>query len=182
MIEAATAWLQGEDALATTARTIVVYALSLLIVRTGSKRFLSKASAFDTVVAIMLGSIMSRAITMSSAILPTVLSGAVLVAVHWLLAPLASRARWLGPIVMGEPRTLIRDGVVDEGAMRATGVARHDLDQALRAHAKRPDPSRVALAVLERDGSISVIPAERPPAVLDVSVEAGVQTVRIRVE
>ena len=42
-------------------RTIVIYAFSLVIVRLGSKRFLSQATAFDVIVAIMLGSIMSRA-------------------------------------------------------------------------------------------------------------------------
>jgi hypothetical protein len=37
-------------------------------------------------------------------------------------------------------------------------------------------------ARLERNGDIGVIERERPPRVLEVAVEAGVQTVRIRLE
>ena len=43
-------------------RTIIIYVCSLAIIRIGSKRVLSQASAFDVIVAIMLGSVMSRAI------------------------------------------------------------------------------------------------------------------------
>ena len=38
-----------------TVRTAVVYAATLFLIRLGSKRFLGEASAFDVVVAIMLG-------------------------------------------------------------------------------------------------------------------------------
>src|SRR3712207_8480435 len=43
-------------------RTVLVYAVTLLLIRLGSKRFLSEATAFDVIVGIMLGSVMSRAI------------------------------------------------------------------------------------------------------------------------
>jgi len=43
-------------------RTLVIYAATLTLVRLASQRFLNKVSAFDVVVAIMLGSIMSRGI------------------------------------------------------------------------------------------------------------------------
>ena len=39
-------------------RTIVIYVFTLAIVRLGSRRLLSKPSAFDVIVAIMVGSIM----------------------------------------------------------------------------------------------------------------------------
>jgi uncharacterized membrane protein YcaP (DUF421 family) len=53
------------------ARTIVVYTFTLAIVRLGSKRFLSKATAFDVIVGIMLGSIMSSAINGSAPFIRT---------------------------------------------------------------------------------------------------------------
>jgi uncharacterized membrane protein YcaP (DUF421 family) len=160
-------------------RTVAVYAVALLIIRLGSKRFLSKASAFDMVVAVMFGSIMSRAINGSAPFLPTLASGAVLVGAHWLLAALAYRLDWFGPVVKGSPVTLVRDGIVDQDAMRSAGVSTRDLEQALRAQGKVVDPSRVRLAVLERDGNISVLPRDTSPQVVEVSVEPGVQTVRV---
>jgi uncharacterized membrane protein YcaP (DUF421 family) len=182
MLQHAIAWLQGDDILATTVRTVFVYAFALALVRLGSKRFLSQASAFDVIVAIMLGSILSRAVRPSGDLGPTLLSAGLLVAVHWVLAALTSRLDWFGPLVKGKPTLLVRDGRTDRQAMRESGVSEQDLEQAIRLQARRTDASQIRLATLERDGSISVIPAERPPAVLDVEVEKGVQTVRIRLE
>jgi uncharacterized membrane protein YcaP (DUF421 family) len=160
-------------------RTVIVYAFALAIVRLGSKRFLSQASAFDVIVAIMLGSITSRAVNGSAPFIPTLASAAALVGIHWLLAALAYRLDWLGPVLKGSPVRIITDGTVDRDAMRRTGVSEHDLEQALRARAGVTDPARVRLATLERDGSISVLPADGPPRVVEVSVEQGVQTVRV---
>ncbi len=65
-------------------RTVFVYALTLAIVRLGRKRFLSKATAFDVIVGIMLGSVMSRVITESASFFPTLMVGGALVGTHWL--------------------------------------------------------------------------------------------------
>jgi uncharacterized membrane protein YcaP (DUF421 family) len=176
-----TGGLQGDGVLPTMLRALAVYLFALAAVRLGSKRFLSQASAFDVVVAIMLGSIMSRAVS-GSPFWPTVLSGVVLIAAHWLLAALAWRVDWLGPLVKGRPRLLVREGRVDREAMRQAGVSEQDLEQAVRLQAGEPDLSRVRQARLERDGSISIVTAAREPALLDVRVEDGVQTVRIRLE
>jgi uncharacterized membrane protein YcaP (DUF421 family) len=72
-------------------RTVVIYLFTLAIVRLGSRRLLSKPSAFDVIVAIMVGSIMSRAINGTAPFVPTMLAGIVLVVMHWLLAALALR-------------------------------------------------------------------------------------------
>lgn len=163
-------------------RTVIVYAFALAAVRLGSKRFLSEASAFDVVVAIMLGSIMSRGINGSGELVPALISGAALVAVHWVLAALTSRLDWFGPLVKGNPSLLVKDGRIDGEALRRSGMSEHDLEQALRLKAGETELSRVRRAYMERNGSISVITAERDPAVIDVRVEDGVQTVRIRLE
>jgi uncharacterized membrane protein YcaP (DUF421 family) len=164
------------------ARTVIVYAFALAAVRLGSKRFLSEASAFDVVVAIMLGSIMSRGINGSGELVPALISGAALVAVHWLLAALTSRLDWFGPLVKGNPNLLVKDGRIDSKALRQSGMSEKDLEQAIRLKAGETELSRVRLAYMERNGSISVITAEREPAVFDIRVEDGVQTVRVRLE
>jgi uncharacterized membrane protein YcaP (DUF421 family) len=188
------AWLQIDSVLGLTRdvqdvgvlqmalRTVVVYAFALAAVRLGSKRFLSQASAFDVIIAIMLGSIMSRAITGTRPMLPILVSGAALVGLHWLLAALAYRLDWLGPLVKGRPRLLVRDGRPDRDEMRKAGVSDHDLEQALHLQASRTDLSGIRLAYLERSGDISFIPDEPKPAVLDVDVHEGVEKVRIEMQ
>ncbi len=171
--------VEDVDAVAMVLRTVVIFAFTLAIVRLGSKRFLSQATAFDVIVGIMLGSIMSRAINGSAPFLPTLAAGAVLVGAHWPLAYLASRTDWFGTQVKGRPVLLIEDGAVQSGGMKEAGLSRHDLAQALRLQGQEPDPSKVRFAYLERNGRISVVPYKDQPRILDVSVEDGVQTVRI---
>src|SRR3546814_818751 len=91
------------------ARAVVVYIVTLLVVRLGKKRFLGKATAFDVILGIMLGSIVSRAITGNAPFLPA-LAAAVLIALHWSFSALrfvrmasagssrASPAFWSGTV------------------------------------------------------------------------------------
>ena len=163
-------------------RTVFVYAFTLAIVRLGSKRFLSKATAFDVIVGIMLGSVMSRAITESASFFPTLMVGGTLVGSHWLIAALAFRFDWFGSLVKGNSVLLIEDGKIQRDGMRQAGLSDHDLKQALRMQNNHTDPANIRLAYLERSGSISVIPFKGEPRILDVSVADGVQTVRIELE
>ena len=160
-------------------RTIIIYAFTLAIVRLGSKRFLGHASAFDTIVGIMIGSVMSRAINSSAPFVPTLVAGVVFVGMHWLLAVLSVHIPWFGPLVKGNPVLLVRDGQIQEQGMRRGGITKHDLAEALRLHTKPSDPAQIKLAYLERNGGISIIPFKDQPHVVEVSVEDGVQTIRI---
>jgi uncharacterized membrane protein YcaP (DUF421 family) len=162
-------------------RTMIIYAVTLILIRLGSKRFLSQATAFDVIVGIMLGSVMSRGINGSARLIPTLGAGAALVGLHWILAFLASRTKF-GSAVKGDPVLLIRDGQIQQQGMQETGMSTHDLEQALRLQAQETDPSKVKLAYLERNGNISVIPCPSEPRIMDVSVADGVQTVRIELE
>lgn len=170
------------SAIQTVLRTILIYSLTLVIVRLGSKRFLSKASAFDVVVAIMLGSVMSRGINGSDPLKVTVIAGVVLVGTHWLFGLLAFHTGWFGPLVKGERLLLIKDGKIQEDGMRKGSITEHDLTQAVRVQTHHRDPTKVKRAYLERNGEISIIQAEDEPHIVDVSVEDGVKTVRIELQ
>jgi uncharacterized membrane protein YcaP (DUF421 family) len=163
-------------------RTILIYAATLAIVRVGSKRFLSQATAFDAIVAIMLGSIMSRAINGSAPFLPTLAAGVILIGLHWLIAAIAYSSDWFGTLVKGEAILLIKDGTIQKKGMRQTSVSSKDLVEALRIESEVTDPAHVQLAYLERNGNISVIPRKPEPRVVDISVQDGIQTVRIELQ
>lgn len=172
--------VEDVNALQMALRTIVIYAFTLAIIRLGSKRFLGKSSALDVIVGIMLGSVMSRAINGSAPFFPTLMAGVVLVGMHWILATLAYHISWFGPLVKGNAVLLIKDGQVQHRGMRRGGIATQDLEEALREQTKQSDFAKIKLAYLERDGSISIIPFEHEPHVLDVTVADGVQTIRIK--
>ena len=166
----------------TAVRAALTFVITLAIVRLGDKRLFGKGTAFDMVVAIMIGSVMSHAVTDPSPPLAAWVAGGMLVGMHWLSALLSYHLDWFGPLVKGNPVLLVKDGHIRRNGMREASVSRMDLDQGLRESGHEPDPSRVQVSYLERDGSISVVPCRKEPRVLAVSVADGVQTVRIAVE
>ncbi|MDQ3929666.1 MAG: DUF421 domain-containing protein [Chloroflexota bacterium] len=176
------AYAESAGSIQSVLRTALVYVVALALVRLGSKRFLSQATAFDVIVAIMLGSVMSRAVDGSSPFLPTLLIAGALVATHWLFATLSYHTNWFGNLVKGGRVLLIEGGEVQREGMRREGITDHDLTQALRMQTKQTDPAKIELAYLERNGEISVISKQREPRVFTVSVENGVQTLRIEME
>lgn len=162
-----------------TARAVIVYIAALALVRIGEKRFLSKSTAFDVILGIILGSVLSRAITGTSPFFETLAVGLVLVEMHWTMAVIAFRSDRFGTLVKGSTQTLIRDGEIQWDAMRSGHISEDDLRSSLRFSAKLDDPSKVKQARLERSGEISVIPREGKPRIVEVKVEDGVQTIRI---
>src|SRR6266508_2874605 len=66
-------------------RAILVFLVWLAIVRMADRRLLGKYSAFDVVLAVMLGSVLSRAINGSAPLWGTLAAATVLVAMHWIL-------------------------------------------------------------------------------------------------
>jgi len=163
-------------------RTIIIYVASLVIVRLSSARFLSKTSPFDIVVGIMLGSIMSRAINGSASLVPTIIAGAVLLALHWVLAALAYHTSWFGPIIKGGRILLIKDGEICRKGMRQASITEHDLNETLRLETREPDPSKIKAAYMERNGQISIVPRDREPRIYTVAVEDNVQMIRIELK
>jgi len=163
-------------------RAFVMHHCALVIVRLGARRFMGKSSPFDLVVGIMVGSVFSRAITGQSPFLPTVAAGAMLIGTHWAFASLAFRSERFSALIKGKAHVLIRDGKIVWDQMRKQHIGKHDLMESLRLQGKVEDAEQVRLAVIERSGSISVLPREAKARVIDVKVAEGVQTVRIEIE
>lgn len=172
----------GEDSLTLsqmTLRALIVYLAALMMVRLGEKRILGKSTAFDVILGIILGSVVSRAVNGGARFFETLGAGFVLVALHYLFAFVSFRSDRFGTMVKGSSRTLVRDGEVDWDEMRKSHISRNDLLGALRANGRVSDVSEVERAELERSGEISVLKKKEEPKVVEVSVRDGVQTVRI---
>ncbi|MBM1171529.1 DUF421 domain-containing protein [Microvirga arabica] len=161
-------------------RAAIVYVVTVLMVRLAKKRFMGRATAFDVILGIMVGSIVSRAVTGNAPFLPALAATAVLLAMHWLFSGIALRWHGFGTMVKGKPCVLVSKGGVDTSALRVTHMTEHDLWEDLRAKGiSRLE--QVEEARLERSGNLSVIKAHAEPKVLDVTVQDGVQTVRIQI-
>jgi uncharacterized membrane protein YcaP (DUF421 family) len=159
-------------------RAVIVYVVTLIMVRLGKKRFMGKATAFDMILGIMLGSIVSRAITGNAPLVPSLAATAALIVLHSALTAVACRWHGFGEMIKGRPRVLVRDGRKDEEAMRTTHLTNLDLEEDLRRHGMTGIEG-IAEARLERNGDISIVKSKQEPKVVTVAVADGVHTVRI---
>lgn len=138
-------------------RAVIVFILAIAMLRIGDKRFMGKSTAFDVMLGIVFGSMVSRAITGNAPFMPTLVASLVLILLHWLLAAVAFRSSGFGRMIKGHDQLLVRDGQLQQDALRKTHITEHDLQEALRSSGKEPDLSRIASAHLERNGDISII-------------------------
>jgi len=107
-------------------RAAVVYGATVLIVRMGKKRFMSQATAFDVILGIMLGSMVSRAIAGAAPFVPTLAASAALVVVHWLFSAAAARWHAFGKTITEVPaathRTIRPRRSRDNGAVIVSSI------------------------------------------------------------
>ena len=74
------------------------------------------------------------------------------------MARLRLRSPRLRHLVQGEPVVLVQRGEWVDSALRNEGLDRDDVLAALREHGEVAEVSHVELAVLEADGTVSVVP------------------------
>jgi len=142
-------------------RALIVFCFAVVIVRLGSTRFMSRSSPLDLILAIMLGSVLSRAITGQAPFFPTLVAGGALVALHSLLALLAVGTDFFGNWVKGSSSLLIEKGERVPGALLRNRVGTGDLREALRLHGHGEcSIGDIATARLERNGEISLVMKE----------------------
>jgi uncharacterized membrane protein YcaP (DUF421 family) len=156
-------------------RTIVIYVVTVLIARVAGQRFFGQHTAFDVVLGIILGSVLSRAINGTAPFFETIIAGVILIVLHVLFATLTFYSHSFGLIFKGQPYQLVKDGEIVWNSMRHSRISEKDLMAAVRLnHLTSID--QVKEAYLERSGQISVIPR---PYVVEVGVQPGVQTIRV---
>ena len=141
-------------------RTGIVFIFGVALARLGDRRFLGHSAGFDIMMAIILGSVLSRGINGQAPFFPTLGASALLVLLHHVLAKLAFHSHRVSLLIKGSPRSLVRDGKPVEGELRRSNITRADLDEHLRLHGGVIGPDDVAEARLERNGSVSVVKAK----------------------
>ena len=141
-------------------RAVVVYAFLLLALRVFGRRELGQFTAFDLVVLLTLSNILQNAmIGNDSSLLGGLIGASVLRTANLALAYAVFRSRSFQRLVTGQPRILIRDGVVQKQALAVQRLTEQDLLAAVHNQGLE-DFSRVHLAISEPNGTISVIPKQ----------------------
>ncbi|KAA6431204.1 DUF421 domain-containing protein [Rufibacter glacialis] len=141
-------------------RAVLVFFISLGYIRLANKRIFGQHSAFDIVLGVMYGSIMSRSVTGNSPFFPTLLAGLVLVVLHRFLASLAyqsGQGQGISNLIKGRTFTLAKDGKLIREVMQANSITENDLVESMRSQGGPTDITKIETACLERNGKISII-------------------------
>lgn len=143
-------------------RVIVVgglaYVALLLLLRISGKRTLSKMNAFDMVITIALGSTLATVILSKSvALVEGVLAFALLIFLQFAVTWASVRSSKVQRLVKDEPKLLVYEGRFLWDALEAERVTESEVRAAAREKGIA-DMGKVGAAVLETDGTVSVMP------------------------
>jgi len=138
-------------------RAFVMFFITLFLIRVAGMRAFGQKSAFDMIIVIMLGAILSRAVTGDSAFFPTAIAGAVLAIVHRLLALISVYNDTIGSIVKGNKTILFKNNKVVKKNMINCSVSYKDLEEEVRLILNETTMDNVEEMFMERSGKISII-------------------------
>ena len=154
-------------------RTIILYFLIMAGLRLMGKRQIGELEPSELVLTMMLSDLAT--VPMQDFGIP-LLSGVIpiltLLSLSMLLSQISLRHLRFRAVVCGTPSILIRDGVLQQDAMRRN---RYTLDELLEELRQQGifDLREVKYAVLENSGQLSVLPwaVEKPPTVSQLGLE-----------
>ncbi|WP_428532597.1 DUF421 domain-containing protein [Pseudorhodoplanes sp.] len=133
------------------------YAALVVFIHIFGKRTLSKMNAFDFVVTVALGSTLATVLLSKDVVLVEGLLALVLLcSLQFVVAYLSVRSRRIESMVKSEPALLLYRGQFLNEAMRRERITQREVLAALRSCGVG-DVSLAEAAVLESDGSVSVI-------------------------
>jgi uncharacterized membrane protein YcaP (DUF421 family) len=139
-------------------RSAVVYVAVLVGLRLAGKREIGQLTIFDLLVLLLLANAVQNAMVGSDTSLTAgLVSAGVLLLLDAGVAGMRMRSPRLRKLIQGSPTVLVLHGSVMADQMAREGLDQETLEAAFREHGvDRID--HVEMAVLEIDGSISVIP------------------------
>jgi len=148
--------MEPQELLMTAARAFAVYVLMLVVIRALGKRTVGNFSAFDLLVALMLGEVVDEIIYGDVRFEQGTIAIVTLAALTYGDSWMAFKSRLLQRWLEGTPTVVVRDGEYEPDGMRRERMSEHDVLAMLR-HEGIQDMREVHLAVVETDGQVSVL-------------------------
>lgn len=140
------------------AKTVIVFAVVATGLRLLGKREASQLNVYDLVMLMALANSVQNSMTGGKGNIGVgLVTSSVVVLLAWGLTRLIVRHPGAERLVIGSPTILVHGGRVLTDRLRRQGINRDELMAAIRAYGLS-DLHQVQSAVLEVDGSISVIP------------------------
>jgi uncharacterized membrane protein YcaP (DUF421 family) len=138
-------------------RAFVTFFIAVGMIRLAGMRAFGGKTAFDNIVVILLGAILSRAIVGVSPFLPTVIAGITICVTHKVLAMLAARFHFISHLLKGESKVLYKEGQLNKQNIRDCDLSEGDLEEGMRLAGNIPSVDQAKEIRMERSGQISVV-------------------------
>lgn len=154
-------------------RTVILYILLTFGIRAMGKRQIGDMQPNELVITLLISELAAIPLQdTSQPVLLGVLAIFVLIILEISVSVLALKSRGIRRLMNGKSVVIIKNGVIDQTAMKNVRVTVLDLIELLRGQ-NIFDISTVAFAVLEVDGSLSVLlkASEQPPTVADLQIK-----------
>ncbi len=154
---------QGQEltTLQMSARAFIVFIIALALIRVSGKRSFGMHMPFDNAIPILLGAILSRAVTGASPFFATIAASAVITVLHRLFAWICIHNDTFGKIVKGESKVLYADEKLVKENMEKCLVSEKDLLESIRINGNTETLMNIKSIWMERSGKISVVKKEK---------------------
>jgi uncharacterized membrane protein YcaP (DUF421 family) len=150
---------QGRDltTLQMTARAILMFFITLSLIRLGGVRIFGKRGSFDNIIAVMMGALLSRGVTGASPFLGVVAATTAMVIIHRVLGASAVRNKIIERFVKGRKVILFKDGKLLHNNLMRACMSLNDILESLRLETKQDSLDKVEVVTMETNGRISFI-------------------------
>lgn len=162
----------GDYMIVTIVRTVILYIFVTLGIRLMGKRQIGEMQPNELVVTLLISEIAAIPLQdTTQPILNGVVAIFVLVVLEILISVLSMKSLFMRKIMNGKSAVIIKNGVIDQQAMRSVRMTVLDLVELLRGQ-NVFDISTVAFAVLEVNGNLSVLlkSGDRAATVADLEI------------
>lgn len=140
-------------------RSTIIYFFIFLVLRMAGKRTLSEMTTFDLVLVLIISEATQQALLNDDkSIMGGMLAILTLVFLDVVLGLLSARSKIFDKVVNGVPMLLIHNGTMYPDRMKRSRIQEDDILEAARKLHGLESINEIKTAVLEKDGSISIIP------------------------
>lgn len=154
---------------------VIGYAALVLFLRLSGKRTLSRMNAYDMVMTMALGSVLTKAmLSADQSLSETVFAIALLIFLQFAVSFAAFRWSWAAFLATPKPSVLFHDGLFVQSALKAERVRRSEIEDAVKEKGMS-DMTGVDAVILGANGELSVLAKHNAAALTTTTHKEGLR-------
>lgn len=139
------------------ARSLVMFLIALVLVRYSGMRPFGKGNAFDNIITILLGGVLSRGVVGATPFFSAVAGGIVIILVHKILAKASYHNKVLEFLTKGKSLILYSNNSFVKENMEKANITKEDIREELRLRCNICSFDTIEEVFIEKTGELSFI-------------------------